>query len=101
MGVLAIGVILWGTYIIALSIMLSLTLYALVIDELEPLEVLSVGFRFFRENKLDVFFTWVIFTVLAFVNVLFSEYAGPGNILVSGFTSLLPIVVLQPLATVL
>jgi hypothetical protein len=101
MGVLAIGVILWGTYIIALNIVLSLTLYALVIDELEPLEALSAGFRFFRENKLDVFFTWVIFTALAFVNVLLSEYAGPGNILVSGFTSLLPIVVLQPLATVL
>ena len=74
MGVLSIGMILWGTYIMAVSIVLSLTSYALVIDELDPLEALSAGFRFFMENKLDVFFVWIIYVGMAFINTLVSEY---------------------------
>lgn len=100
-GVLSIGMILWGTYIMAVSIVLSLTSYALVIDELDPLEALSAGFHFFMENKLDVFFVWIIYLGMAFINTLVSEYFGTGSIPVSVLTSLLPIVVLHPLATVL
>jgi hypothetical protein len=101
MGVLSIGMILWGTYIMAVSIVLSLTSYALVIDELDPLKALSAGFHFFMENKLDVFFVWIIYLGMAFINTLVSEYFGTGSIPVSVLTSLLPIVVLHPLATVL
>ena len=53
------------------------------------------------ENKKDVFFIWIIFTVLSLINILVSEYANPGSILVSWFTSLLPIVILQPLKTII
>jgi hypothetical protein len=101
MGIITIGLTLLGTYILAISIMLSPTLYALVIDGLDTFEALSTGFHFFMENKMDVFLIWIIFTMLSLINILVSEYADPGSILVSWFTSLLPIVILQPLKTVI
>jgi len=101
MGIIAASLTLLGTYLIAISIVFSPTLYALVIDELDTFEALDTGFHFFMENKMDVFLIWIIFTVLAFINVLVSEYNDPGNSLVSGFTSILQIVILQPLKTVI
>ena len=101
MSALAIGVILWGVYIIAINLVLSLTSYALVIDELGPLEALSAGFGFFKDNKLDVFFIWIISIGLALINSFVGEFIGSGSILVAAVTSLVPIAVLQPLTAVL
>ncbi len=101
MGIIAASLTLLGTYLIAISIVFSPTLYALVIDELDTFEALGTGFHFFMENKMDVFLIWIIFTVLAFINVLVSEYTDPGNSLISGFISILQIVILQPLKTVI
>lgn len=98
---LVMGVILWSVYIIVMNLVLSLTSYALVIDELGPLEALSASFGFFRENKLDVFFIWVISIGLAIINSLAGEFIGSENILVAAVTSLVPIAVLQPLTAVL
>ena len=100
-GISTIGLTLLGIYIIAVSIVLSPTLYALVIDELDTFEALSIGFHFFMENKIDVFLIWIIFTVLSLINILVSEYTDPGSVLISWFKSLLPIVILQPLKTVI
>jgi len=99
--IISIGLTLLGIYIVAISIVLSPTLYALVIDGLGTFEALSTGFHFFMKNKMDVFLIWIIFTMLSLINILVSEYADPGSILVSWFTSLLPIVILQPLKTVI
>jgi hypothetical protein len=99
--IITIGLTLLGIYIVAISIVLSPTLYALVIDGLGTFEALSTGFHFFMKNKMDVFLIWIIFTVLSLINILVSEYADPGSILVSWFTSLLPIVIIQPLKTVI
>ena len=99
--IISIGLTLLGIYIVAISIVLSPTLYALVIDGLGTFEALSTGFHFFMKNKMDVFLIWIIFTVLSSINILVSEYADPGSILVSWFTSLLPIVIIQPLKTVI
>ena len=101
MRIITIGLTLLGTYILAINIVLSPTLYALVIDGLDTFKALSTGFHFFMGNKMDVFLIWIIFTVLSLINILVSEYANPGSILVSWFTSLLPIVILQPLKTVI
>ena len=98
-GLLAIGIILWSLYVLLLNVVLSFTSYALVIDELEPLEALSAGFHFFMENKVDVFFVWIITLGLTSINIFIGNQFG-SNILVSGLTSLLPIVVIQPLITV-
>ncbi|WP_292372595.1 hypothetical protein [Methanosarcina sp. UBA411] len=98
---LAIGVILWTAYIIILNLVLSLSRYALVIDELGPLEALSEGFRFFTNNKLDVFFIWIITIGLALINSFVSEFAGSGSIMFAAIASLVPIVILEPLTAVL
>ncbi len=100
-GLLALGIFLWSAYIIFLNIALSFTSYALVIDELEPLEALSAGFHFFMENKVDVFFVWIIYIGLTSINAVINNYFGSSSILVSGLALLLPIVVIQPLITVL
>ena len=91
MSALAIGAILWAVYIIAINLVLSLTSYALVIDELGPLEALSAGFGFFKDNKLDVFFIWIISIGLALINSFVGEFIGSGSILVAAVTSLVPL----------
>ena len=101
MGIINIGLTLLGAYIVAINIVLSPTLYALVIDEIGTFEALSSGFHFFMKNKKDVFLIWMIFSVLSLINFLFIEYADHGSFLISWFTSLLPIVIIQPLKTVI
>lgn len=98
---IGIGVILWIAYIIILNVVLSLSSYALVIDELGPLEALSESFRFFTNNKLDVVIIWIITIGLAIINGYVNEFVDSGNILFTSIISLVPIVILQPLTTVL
>lgn len=101
MGALAIGILVWGIYSLTINIVLSLTPYALVIDELDPLDALKTGYRFFMKNKLDVFLIWIIVIGLALVNGVVGEYLGSQNILISGITYIIPLLVLQPLTAVL
>ncbi|WP_269850187.1 hypothetical protein [Methanosarcina horonobensis] len=100
-GVLTIGILLWAIYLLAINIALSLAPYALIIDELEPLDALKSGYRFFRTNKLDVFFIWIISVGLAFFNGFVGEFLGSQSILISGITYFVPIFILQPLTAVL
>lgn len=99
-GLLVIGIIIWSGYVIILNVALSFTQYALVIDELEPLEALSAGFHFFMQNKADVLFVWMIAIGLTSVNAFISNYFGSSSILVAGLTLLISIAVIQPLITV-
>jgi uncharacterized membrane protein len=101
MGVLVIGILFWTFYMAIISIVLSLAPYALVIDRLDPLEAMKTGFAFFKENKLDVFFIWVIYIGLALVNNFVGEFIGSRSFLVAGITSIIPVFVLQPLIAVL
>ncbi|AKB32456.1 hypothetical protein MSSIH_1766 [Methanosarcina siciliae HI350] len=101
MGTLVLGILVWVIYILVINISLSLTPYALVIDELDPLDAIKKGYNFFNENKLDVFFIWIIVVGLAFINGLVSELLGSESTLVSGLTYFVPILILQPLTTVL
>ncbi len=101
MGILGIGIMLWTIYFLALNIVLSLAPYALVIDELDPLDALKAGYRFFRANKLDVFFIWVISIGLALVNGFVGESLGSEVTLVSGITYFVPIFILQPITAIL
>ncbi|HEY3360909.1 MAG TPA: hypothetical protein VGK06_03535 [Methanosarcina sp.] len=99
MSVLATGIILWTVYLIIVNLALSLSTYALVIDELGPLEALSAGFKFFMDNKLDVFFIWVIYIGLALIIEFIGEFTGSQNIMAA--SSLIMVVFLKPLMTVL
>jgi hypothetical protein len=53
------------------------------------------------KNKLDARFIWIFYIGLTLINTAAREYAGSNNILVSGLTFLFPVIVLQPLMTVL
>lgn len=101
MGTLVLGILAWGIYALVINITLSITPYALVIDELDPLDAIKKGYSFFKENKLDVFFIWIIVVGLAFINGLVSELLDSENTLISGLTYFIPILILQPLTTVL
>lgn len=101
MEVLGIGILLWIIYLLAVNIMLSISPYALVIDELDPLDALKAGYRFFKDNKLDVFFVWIITIGLVLVNSIIGEFLGAQNALISGITSFVPMFILSPLTSVL
>jgi hypothetical protein len=101
MGILGIGIIIWSIYILAINIALSLVPYALVIDELDPLDALKTGYRLFRDNKLDILFIWIVSVGLAFVNSLAGEFLGSQSILVSGVTYFVPVFILQPFTAIL
>ena len=101
MGVLSIGVLIWAIYLIAINIVFSTATYALVIDELDPLDALKTGYNFFKENKLDVFFIWIITMGFALVNSLIGEALGNQSILISGITSFVPMFILSPLTAIL
>lgn len=96
---LGLGIILCSAYIIFITVALSFTQYALVIDELEPLEAISAGFHFFMENKVDVLLVWFISIGMTAINVLISEY-NDSSILLSVLSPLLTIAVIQPLITI-
>ena len=89
---MGIGILLWTVYLLAISIIISTACYALVIDELDPLDALKTGYKFFKENKLDVFFIWMITMGLVFVDSLISELLGTQSVLISGITYFVPIV---------
>lgn len=101
MGVLGAGILLWTIYLLAINIVFSVAPYALVIDELDPLDALKTGFRFFKENKLDIFFIWIITIGLVFINSLVSEFLGSGSILIASITTFVPIFILSPLTSIL
>jgi uncharacterized membrane protein (DUF485 family) len=101
MTALVIGVIVWALHIIIINVVLSLSTYALVIDELGPLEALSAGFSFFKNNKLDVFFIWTLYIGVSLIISRISEFIGSENLLAAVITILIPVAVLQPLVAVL
>lgn len=100
MGVLIIGILIYTLYLITVSIMASLAPYALVIDELKPLEALKTSFNFVFSNKLDVILIWIFYLGLTFLNSFIGEFIGTGSGLLAGLTYLVPIIILQPLMTI-
>ena len=53
------GFLLWVAYIVILSILLAVFRYALVADNLGPLESITTSLSFFKKNKSDVFLLFV------------------------------------------
>lgn len=57
---LALGFLLIRIYDIILSLVFAVARYALVIDNLGPVDSILASFRFFKEHKIDVFIIWLI-----------------------------------------
>lgn len=58
--IFAVGFLIWMLYVLVASIIFTIVKYALVVEKLDPIGALEVGFRFFMGNKLDVFLIWLI-----------------------------------------
>jgi hypothetical protein len=76
--VLGAGFLLWITYGIAVSIILTVSYYALVVDKLGPIQALKTGYRFFLNNKTAVVILWlltiVVIIALNFLGTLFAQF---------------------------
>ncbi len=97
------GVVLWISYLVILSLVLAVFRYALVVDNLEPVDALTTGFNFFNKNKSDVFVLWLILgIIIAAITIIgelmrFSPVMNPIWSLASVFIS---VFIIQPLTTI-
>ncbi|AFV22229.1 hypothetical protein Mpsy_0016 [Methanolobus psychrophilus R15] len=99
---LGVGFALWIVYSIIISIILAVTYYALVVDNLGPIQAIKAGYRFFLNNKAAVAILWLITIVVAVtpnvIGMLFTpfEYL---SIIWSVVSAVLSIVVLPAVFT--
>ncbi len=100
---LVAGILLWVLYLVILNLVFAVFRYALVVDNLEPIEGIVTGFNFFRKNKSDVFILWlilgVIIVVLAFVGELM-RFSPVMNLIWPLVNAILSVFVIAPLTTV-
>lgn len=74
---LGAGFAAWFIYGIVVSIILSVTYYALVVDKLGPIESLKTGVKFFMNNKAAVVILWLVTIVIVAVFNLASALFSP------------------------
>lgn len=60
------GLFTWVIYIIILSVILSMVMYAIIIERIGALEGIHKGYQFFMDNKLSVIFIWLISIIITF-----------------------------------
>jgi hypothetical protein len=98
-----IGILVWVLYLLILSIVLLFVEHALVIDDLDPITAIEKGVSFFLDNKLKIFYLWVILLIISMFLNLIGEIFGSIELLaqVWKFASFaISIIVIQPLFTV-
>ncbi|MHC1631727.1 MAG: DUF7847 domain-containing protein [Methanotrichaceae archaeon] len=107
-GNLAIGPIaIWVALIIIYGLLISLALvlmpYALVIDDLRPVNAIKTGINFFRSNKMDVFLVWLIIAAISMavgsVNTIFSG-SETAYVVWEALSAIISLVVIAPLSTI-
>jgi len=87
----------------AVHIMLSVAEYALVVDKLDPISALETGFKFFINNKFDVFSLWLIIIALSFFITIIGEMMNSVQLLAAVWTFadlVISIVIIPPLTTI-
>jgi hypothetical protein len=70
------GFLLWFVYLVILSILLAVFRYALVADNLGPLESMTTGLSFFKKNKSDVFLLFIFVLVVVLVFIIIDQIIG-------------------------
>lgn len=70
------GFLLWVIYMVILNLVLAVFTYAIVIDKLGPIDGILIGFRFFNNNKSDVFMLWLVIGLIVIVISIFGEFMG-------------------------
>jgi hypothetical protein len=96
------GFLLWVVYLVILSLVLAIFTYALVIDNLGPIDGILAGFRFFSRHKLDVFMLWLVIGVIVILLMIIGQVmvAIPVmNIIWPFINMFISILVIPPLTT--
>jgi hypothetical protein len=101
-GLVAAGLLLFILYALVLSVVLVTMPYALVVQELGPMQAVLASANFFRYNKFDVVILWLVIAALSLglqmISGAFStgeEVRGTSFSALSGLVNLL---VLAPLS---
>lgn len=100
-----VGLMLWGLYLVVVSIVLAIFRYALVAENLGPIESISTALKFFENNKGDIVQLFIILIVLSFVSVIIDNIVNSLsinliNILWSFISLFISLIVIAPLTTV-
>ena len=103
-GMLALGVLILIVYAIILSIILAVAPYALVIENLGPVDAIKTSIRFFSYNKFDVFVLWIVVVAISIgLQMIGSSVTVGSNTTIqplSLLTELVDLLILTPLSTV-
>jgi len=98
-----VGLMLWILYLIVLSIVLVIFRYALVSENLGPIESISTAFEFFKKNRGDVVLLFIFLIVISFIFYIIGKIMGSlpiVNIMWSFIKYFIQIIVIAPLTTV-
>jgi hypothetical protein len=102
MGLLAVGLLLFILYVLILSVILATMPYALVVQDLGPMQAVLASTNFFRYNKFDVVILWLVVAALSLglqmMGGAFSTGGGTGGESISAITGIVNLLVLAPLS---
>jgi hypothetical protein len=102
MGLLAVGLLLFILYVLILSVILATMPYALVVQDLGPMQAVLASLNFFRYNKFDVVILWLVVAALSLglqmMGGAFSTGGGTGGESISAITGIVNLLVLAPLS---
>ena len=97
------GIFMWVIYLLILSILLAVFRYALVAENLGPIESMTASLDFFKKNKMDVILLFVIVIVLGVAFFIVDQVMGlipVINIIWSFISMLISVIIIPPLTTV-
>lgn len=100
-----IGLMFWVLYIIVLSLVLAIYRYALVAENLGPIDSISTAFEFFKKNKGDIVTIFIFIIVVSFALFIVDEIMKSFsisiiNILWSFISFFISLIVIAPLTTI-
>ena len=102
-SMLLFGLLIWGFYLLAISIVLIFVQYALVVENLDPVSAIEKGVAVFMSNKSSALALWIILMVIAIFMQLLGEIAGYIDVLAQVWSLaniILTLIVVQPLTTI-
>lgn len=101
-GLVAVGLLLFILYALVLSVVLVIMPYALVVQDLGPMQAVLASVNFFRYNKFDVVILWLVVAALSLglqmISGAFSTGEEASSAPLSALSGLVNLLVLAPLS---
>ncbi|MDD2665554.1 MAG: hypothetical protein PHI74_01460 [Methanocellales archaeon] len=91
-----LGFLAMGIYVMIISIIFAPSRYAIVIEDLRAVEGVKKGFRFFMDNKVDVFLIWLIVFAITAVSTFVNSIPYVGWIIGTAIS----VIIISPLAVI-